>query len=303
MKIILLAFAVCLSSLSQVRAQLRVVTTTADLGAIVRAIGDDQVRVTALSLPSQDPHFVDARPSLALDLARADLLVAIGLGLEIGWLRTLQTGSRNSKIQNGASGFLDCSQFVQALEAPRRRVDRSMGDVHPGGSPHYMFDPRQAGRVARGIADRLTRLAPAHAAEFHQNLDAFLARLDRARRRWEARLAHLRGRKVIAYHRSFAYLADWLGFQVVDHIEPRPGIPPTPSHVAHVLDVMRSQEVHLILQERFYPQTTSKLIAERSGGAVVVLPGGPDLRRNQTYFDFIDRTVVLLEQGQPRAAP
>lgn len=276
------------------RADLDVVTTTSDLAAIVKEVGGERVDVTALSLPTQDPHHVDPRPHYALALSRADLLVAIGLGLEVGWLPTLQTAARNGDIQRGGRGYLEAAEHVAPLGVPAGRVDRSQGDIHPGGSPHFMYDPRRVVRVARAIGERLAALDPDNRGHYESRTGRFVERLERARAGWERRLASLRGKKLIAYHASFEYLADWLGFEVVEHIEPRPGIPPNPHHVAHVLAAAREHDVKIILQESFYPESTSELIAQRTGSRVVRIPGGPDVRRGESYIDFMDGIVGSL---------
>jgi zinc/manganese transport system substrate-binding protein len=280
---------------SHASADLQVVTTTPDLAAVAKAVGSERVAVTALALHTQDPHFVDARPHLALAVSRADLLLSVGLDLEIGWLRTLQMGSRNGRIQSGAAGYLDCSQFVEKLEVPTARVDRSMGDIHPGGNPHYMFDPRRVVKVAQGIAERMAKLDPEHAAHYRGGASRFAQALEQARVGWEARLGKLRGAKVVAYHRSLAYLADWLGLQVVAHVEPKPGIPPSPRHIASLLEVIKSEGVKLILQETYYGTQASSALASRAGAKVVLLSGGPDLGARQDYLGFLGEVVRRIE--------
>jgi zinc/manganese transport system substrate-binding protein len=275
-------------------ADLRVVATTADLAAVAKSVGGARVDVVALSLPTQDPHFVDARPHLALDLARADLLIAVGLELEIGWLPTLQSGARNPKIQRGARGYLDCSTVVDKLEVPTTKVDRSMGDIHPGGNPHYMFDPRRVASVAAGIAQRMSELDPTHAAAYQRGAKAFQEQVAQARARWQQAASGLRGAKVLAYHKSLSYLADWLGLKVVEHIEPKPGIPPNPRHITHVLTVARTQGVKLIMQEGWYPRATAEMLAERAGVRLAVIPGGPDFNHGQSYVAFMDAVVSRL---------
>lgn len=276
------------------RADLTIVTSTADLAAVARTVGGEHVEVHALALHTQDPHWVDARPHLALKLARADLLVVVGMDLEVGWLPTLQKGSRNRHIQTGGRGFLDASELITPLELPTKRIDRSQGDVHPGGNPHYMYDPRSAVLVARGLADRMATLDPDNADRYRSHADNFSKRVAAARLGWERDLGGLRGANVIAYHKSFPYLADWLGFRVVEHIEPRPGIPPNPRHVARVLGTAKTQGVRIILQETFYPDRTGGLIASRSSAKLVKVPGGPDLAAGQDYLDFVDRVVSTL---------
>jgi zinc/manganese transport system substrate-binding protein len=291
---LLLLIAASLGSSTVARADLRIVATTADLAAVAKAVGGERVDVVALALPTQDPHFVDARPHLALDLARADLLVAVGLELEIGWLRTLQMGARNPKIQSGASGYLDCSTLIEKLEIPTAKIDRSMGDIHPGGNPHYMFDPRRVALVAAGIAQRMSQLDPAHATDYARGAETFQQQLAQARTRWEQAAGALRGANVLAYHRSLTYLADWLGMRVVENIEPKPGIPPNPRHVAHVLTVARTQGVKLIVQEAWHPRATAEMLAEHASVRLALIPGGPDFNHGQGYIAFMESVIARL---------
>jgi zinc/manganese transport system substrate-binding protein len=279
------------------RAELSVVATTADLAAISRAVGEGRVNVKALALHTQDPHWVDARPSLALALSQADLLLAVGAELEAGWLPTLQVGSKNGKIQTGASGYLDCASLVTLLEVPSGKVDRSHGDVHASGNPHYLLDPRAVERVAVGIAKRLAELDPEGRATYLDNTQRFLSALRQARQDWERRLAPLRGSKVVTFHRSLSYLADWLGLNVIATVEARPGIPPNPAHSAEVIDRAKSEGARLILQESYHPDNPSKLIAEKSAAKFLELPGGPDFAAGQSYVAFMSAVVTRLEAG------
>lgn len=276
------------------RAELSVVATTPDLAALAAAVGGSRVRVKALALPTQDPHWVDARPNLALDLSKADLLIAVGAELEVGWLPTLQVGSRNGKIQVGAPGYLDCSELVTLLERPAGKIERSMGDIHPGGNPHYLFDPRSAERVAVGIGKRLAELDPKGKATYLDLSKRFVASLREARARWEAKLAPARGREVIAFHRSLIYLADWLGLQIVDHVEPKPGIPPNPGHVAELIQRAKQRHIRAILQESWYPTGTSELIAKKIGAKLVRLPGATNFQAGQSYIASMERVVSAL---------
>ncbi|MFP2932805.1 metal ABC transporter substrate-binding protein [Pyxidicoccus sp. 3LG] len=279
------------------RADLNVVTTVPDLAALTKAVGGDHVSVQSLALGSQDPHFVDAKPNLALALNRADLLVSIGLDLEIGWLPTLQLGARNPRIQVNNPGFLNASQFPRILEIPQGKVDRSLGDVHPGGNPHYLYDPRQAVAVAKGISERLAQLDPKNAADYRANFAKFSDELEKARAGWEKRLAGLKGAPVIAYHRTTAYLADWLGFEPITFLEPKPGIPPNPSHVASVLAQGRQRKARLVLIESYYPDTTAKLVASKIPAPMVTIHGGTDFRGGETYIQHINELVERLEKG------
>jgi zinc/manganese transport system substrate-binding protein len=299
----LLSFLVLVATLAfgaRANAALKVVTSTPDLASLAKEIGGSNIEVTSLALSTQDPHFVDAKPHLALQLAKADLLIALGLDLEIGWLPTLQTGSRNGKVQVGADGFLDCSQFVKVLEVPKTKVDRSMGDIHPYGNPHYMFDPRQVARVSKGIADKLAALDPSHADDYRKNALAFIKKLGKATKGWESSLAKAKGQKVVAYHKSFAYMATWIGLDVVEHIEPRPGIPPNPHHVSHVIDMVKQNGVKLILQEAYYPGKTSELIAQKTGATLVKIPGAPNFKAGESYITHMDKIVKSIAKVYPK---
>jgi len=275
-------------------AELAVVGTTPDLASIARSIGGGRVKVSALSLPSQDPHWVDARPHLALALAKADLLLITGADLEAGWLSTLLTGSRNGNIQRGAKGYLDCSTLVSLLEVPSGKVDRSMGDVHAQGNPHYMLDPKRVERVAVGIGKRLSELDPAGKSAYLEGTRRFVEELRAARTGWEQKLAKLRGRSVLAYHRSLSYLADWLGLRVVDHLEPRPGIPPNPRHIAHVIEIGKSERVIAVLQEAWFPQNAPKVVADKLGVKLVVLGTMPRFDRGDSYVTNMNQLVSAL---------
>ncbi len=275
--------------------ELRVVATVPDLAAVATAVGGDDVTVTAMALATQDPHFVDAKPSLALALSRADLLLLVGLDLEIGWLPTLLTGSRNPRVQLGTAGYLDCSTLVQVLDKPVGPIDRSMGDVHSGGNPHYLFDPRRAEQVALGVAARMAELDPERTDAYAERAAAFVGELQAARARWEERLAGLRGQPVITYHRSWIYLEDWLGFETVIEVEPKPGIPPSPRHIATVLATARQRGVEVLLQESFYPDRESQLVAEKAGARLIVLHGGTEYENGETYLDHMEEWVAALE--------
>lgn len=279
-------------------AELKVVATIPALAAIAKEVGGEDIAVESLALPTQDPHFVDAKPSLALALSKADLLVTVGLGLEVGWLPTLQVGSRNVKIMLGASGYLEAASLVSLLDAPER-VDRADGDVHPGGNPHFWYDPRAAKAIAKGLAAKMSALEPGKKAAFDQRLAAFVAKLDAQTKAWSERLAKRRGAPVVAYHKSWTYLADWLGIQQVAFLEPKPGVPPNPGHVAQVLGIARAKNVKILLQESYYPDATAKLVAEKVGASVLFVPSGPDVRGGQGYFAWMEGIVGMLDKGAP----
>lgn len=282
------------SSPAVVQAKLQVVATVPDLAAIVQEIGGDAVEVTVLSSPSQDPHYVDARPSSMLPLNRADLLIAVGLGLEQGWLPPLQINARNPKIQVGGEGWLDASQVVDKREVVA--ADRSKGDIHPGGNPHYLFDPRQAVRVARAIATRLAALDPEGAAAYEAGFAKFASEVDAVAGELRARSLALPAerRRVVVFHASMTYLEDWLGLEQVATVEPLPGVPPNPGHVAKVLGTIRHTKARVILQEEFYPREPSGTLAKLSGARLVVVPGGTRASEGERYADHVRKIAELI---------
>lgn len=287
-RILIVLLSLCAAAIPA-RAELNVTATIPNLGALARAVGGKHVGVTTLSLPTQDPHFVDARPSLAVALNRADVLIVAGLQLESGWLPVLQTGARNAAILTGGKGYLDCSTVAALKDVSSGPVDRARGDIHPGGNPHYLADPRNAVRCAKAIADRLAALDPKHAAAFQTAYEAFATDLDARTKQWTAGFAPLAGTPVVVYHSSWTYLLDWLGLKQVGTLEPKPGIPPTPSHVAQLLGEMQRTKAKVILQESFYPHETSHLLAERTGAKVFETPAGPPA--GGTYAEWMDALV------------
>lgn len=278
-----------LVSVGPAHAKVEVVTTLPALAALTQQVGGDLVHVTALLAPTQDPHFADARPSLMLALSKADLVIANGLDLEIGWLPALLVGSRNARIQVGGDGYLDASTLVPRLEVPSTRVDRSQGDVHPGGNPHFLYDARAAAAVAGGIAARLGAADPANKDRYFaqgrmamKDLTAFAA--SEAHRFLE--LGPDR-RRVVSYHKSFPYLYEWLHLDEVATVEPKPGISPDPGHVAKVLSIIKSDSVPAIVEEEFYPTSTAETLAKLGNSSLVIVPGGPRFESGQTYLQWL----------------
>lgn len=277
-------------------AELKVVATVPSLASIAKEVGGEHVSVTAISLPTQDAHFVDAKPSLVLKLNKADALLAVGADLEIGWLPALQTQARNPRILSSGAGYLACAAHVTLRDRPAV-VDRAQGDVHAAGNPHYLYDPRAAASCARAIAAHFTKLDSKRAKAYQANLARFLAALDGARARWEKQVAAHRGAPVITYHRSLTYLLDWLGLTEVATIEPKPGIPPTASHVAAVIDLGKAKAVKVVAQEAYYPDKTCALVAKKIPASIVRIPGGADVAKGQTYIQHLDEVVGLLAAG------
>src|ERR1051326_4249151 len=251
--------------------KLNVVTSTEDLAAIGREIGGDHISIESIAKGYQDPHFVEPKPSFLLKLQKADLRAVVGLQLEIGWLPPLITQSGNSKIQTGSKGYFDLSDYCEILEHPTGTVTRADGDVHPLGNPHYWLDPENGRRIARAFKDKLAAMQPADAAFFDHNLKDFEQRLTDAEKRWDAQMAPYRGRKVVTYHRSFPNFSKRFGLNVEDYVEPKPGIPPTPTHTLEVINKMKQENIKLILVEPYFDMRTPNSIAQQVGGTALVL--------------------------------
>ncbi|MBM3266529.1 MAG: zinc ABC transporter substrate-binding protein [Candidatus Sericytochromatia bacterium] len=283
--------------------KVQVVASLPDLAAVAREVGGDRVEVTALAEATQDPHHVDARPHLILKLNRADLLIQAGMELEVGWLPVLVRGARNPRIYAGAAGHMDASAAIRAKDVPAGKVDRTMGDVHPSGNPHYMSDPRNAAAMARALADRLAKLDPGDGPGYRARAEEFERRARAAAAREAARFGALPAarRRIITYDRSLTYLVDWLGLSAVGELEPKPGIPPSPAHVAQVIATIREMGVPAIVQEAYYPRRTAELVARRSGAKLVALPGFPDFSGGQDYLTYMgklaDQLYAALEPG------
>ncbi len=275
--------------------KLNVMTTTEDLASIARDVGGDRVAVESLAKGYQDPHFVEAKPSFILKLQKADLLVAVGRDLEIGWLTPLVTQSRNAKIQPGGSGYLDASLTAQILELPQGQITRAMGDVHPLGNPHYWLDPENGKRIAKTLADKFSGLRPGDRAYFEQRLTGFAGRLDEAEKRWLGVMAPFKGTKVVTYHRSFPNFAERFGLEIVGYVEPRPGIPPTPQHTLDLIGEMKRLNVKLVLVEPYFDLKTPNSIGRATGAEVLVMPpsvGG--VKDASDYIALFDYDINLL---------
>src|SRR6476659_5028971 len=266
-------------------AQLKVVATTEDLGSLATEIGGDKVSVTALAKGYQDPHNVDPKPSFIVAVSRADLLIAVGRELEIGWLPPLITQSRNSKIQPGANGYLDASGNVKILEIPTGQITRAMGDVHPSGNPHYWLDPNNGRLIAQAIQRKLTELSPNDAAYFAGRYADFDKRLAASEKRWDAALAPYKGTKIVTYHRSWPNFMERLGLDVIGYVEPKTGIPPSPPHTLDLFGEMKRQGAKLVVMESYFDSKTPEKIASEVGGKVVTL--SPSVVGEKAATDYI----------------
>jgi zinc/manganese transport system substrate-binding protein len=313
-------------------APLGVVATLPGLGQVAEAVGGDEVRVTAIASGVQDPHFVDPRPSYMVKLRDADALLVNGLDLEVGWVPPLIEGARNGRVRPGAPGYVDCSRNIPVLELPDRQLTRADGDVHPLGNPHYMTDPLNTKIVADTVAQAFARLRPEKAEYFAGRAKAFASsidtamfgaelvdmvggnKLDRLARSgeleaflareqagaklggWLARMAALRGAKVVFYHRSYSYFAQRFGLVAVDYVELKPGIQPGPSHLADVVTSMSREQVRVVVAHPFNDLRLAELVAKKSGATLLLLPldvgGVPNTASISAYFDTTTSALV-----------
>jgi len=290
-----LLLALCTAGPLKAGGKLNVVASTMDLASLAGEVGGEKVNVLPIAKGYQDPHYVEAKPSFLLNLRRADLLVAVGLELEMGWLPPLVNQSGNPRIQPSAPGYFDASRFAEILEIPTAPVSRSMGDVHPMGNPHYWLDPRNGLRVATGLAQKLAQMSPGDGAYFQGRLEDFRKRLALAEARWDEQMKPYRGRKVITYHQSWPNFLRRFGLQVADYVEPRPGIPPSPAHVVALISMMKRQNLKLILVEPYFDLKTPQSVARETGGQVVVLmPSVGGNAETGDYIKLFDYNVGLL---------
>jgi len=278
--------------------KLNIITATTDMASLTQEVGGDRVNVESIAKGYQDPHFVEAKPSFLLKLRNADLLVVVGLQLEIGWLPPLITQSGNPRIQVGAPGYLDASQFAEILEVPQGQITRAMGDVHPLGNPHYWLDPDNGRRIARGIANKLAEMDAGDAGYFQQRFQDFDQRLTAAEQKWDAEMKPYRGRKIVTYHRSFPNFANHYGLDVIDYVEPRPGIPPTPSHTLALIGLMKRENCKVVLVEPYFDLKTPQSIGRETGAQVVVyLPSVGGEKGVDDYFKLFDYDIDLLTKA------
>jgi zinc/manganese transport system substrate-binding protein len=300
---VFLAFAALASVSSAAQAKLRVVSSLQDFASIAQTIGGDRVETFALAKGYQDPHFVDAKPSFVLQLSRADLLIVAGLELEIGYLPPLIDQSRNDKIHPGNPGYLDASVGCDILQRPTTQVTRAMGDVHPYGNPHYWIDPNNGRAIARAIAARLSQLDPAGSAVYQKNLAAFEQRLTQKEAEWNAKMAPYAGTRIVTFHDSWPNFAKRFKLNVVGHVEPKPGIPPSPTHTLEIINLIQAQKVPVILVEPYFDKKTPNFIAGKTGAAVVTfypsVGGVPAITDYFTLFDTdIDAFVAAVAGGR-----
>lgn len=276
------------------RANLNVVTTLADYAAIAREIGGNHVAISSMAKPTEDPHFVDARPSFVVKLRAADILIEGGAELEAGWLPPLLQNARNPKLETGAVGRVQASEGIRLLDVPAT-LSRAAGDVHASGNPHFMMDPIIAKAVAAHIARAFAAADPANAASYVSNAKKFGTTIDARLQEWGRALLPFRGQHLAAYHDDWLYFARRFGFEIDVFLEPKPGVPPSPSHLAAVIGLIKAEHIKAILVEPFHQRKIAEKVASSTGAHVVDAAQYPDARPNTaTYVELIDVLVARL---------
>lgn len=279
-------------------AALNIFACTPEWGALAKELGGEKVAVYTAAGALQDPHRIEARPSLIARARSADLMVCTGADLEIGWLPLVQSQSGNPKIQAGRPGYLEAANHVPLLEKPGR-IDRSMGDVHPAGNPHIHLDPRNIASIAAVLSERLMKLDPAEAAYYGARARSFLERWREATTRWEQDAAPLKGVPVVVYHRNLTYLIHWLGMREVGSLEPRPGLPPTSAHLTELLGSLKRDPAKAIVRVAYNDPRAAEWLSDRAGIPSIFVPytvGGSDAAKDLfgLYTDTLARLLGLV---------
>jgi len=282
-------------------ATLNVVTTTPDLASIAKEIGGSFIQANSLVKGYQDAHFMQPKPSYLVKMNRADLLIYQGLELEIGWLPVLMNGARNPDIKPGQPGHLNASARIAALEIPKGEVDRSMGDVHPYGNPHYNLDPENGFILAQVIGDRLSELDPENAPQYKLNLDRFNKKLQEKLIQWKSKMSPFHGNEIVTYHKHWSYFAKRFGLSVINTIELKPGVSPSVKHLSALTEVINRQKIKLIMQANYIDSKFSNIVAGKTGATVLPLPvfvgGTPEAKDYFSLFDTIIEKISHVLQS------
>jgi zinc/manganese transport system substrate-binding protein len=275
-------------------AALNVFACEPEWGALAQELGGDKVSVYSATTALQDPHRIEARPSLIARVRTADLVVCTGNDLEVGWLPLLLSQAGNAKVRPGKPGFLEASQLVVRIEVPKV-VDRSLGDIHPGGNPHIHMDPRNIARVAEALSGRLTQIDTANADTYRARAASFQERWRTAVQRWEQQAAQLRGMPIVVYHKDMSYLINWLGLREAGALEPKPGIPPSPSQLAELVQRLEREPARAVVYSAYNDPRAAQFLSERARIPAVMLPftvGGSDKAKD--LFGLFDDTLARL---------
>ena len=296
LNIIFFVYFVSLTSVPFSWAGLNIITTTQDLASIAEELGGSLVKVNSLIKGNQDPHYIQPKPSYMVKMNRADLLIYQGLELEIGWLPVLIEGSRNPEIRLGQRGHLDASENISRLEVTVGDVNRSMGDIHPFGNPHYNLDPENGFIIAKSIFDKLVELDPENKLKYESNLSQFNQKLKAKINQWEKQMEPFRGTKIITYHKVWIYFAQKFGLVIPSTIEVKPGVPPTTKHLAYLTGLMKREKIKMIIQSNYYESKFAHMIADKTGAKVQTLPayvgGVPEAQDYFSLFDKINEVFI-----------
>ena len=275
-------------------AVIKIVTTTMDMKSIADLIGGNKVSVQSIATGYQNPHFVDPKPSYIISLSNADLFVTVGLDLETGWSPQLLSSSRNSKIQKGSPGYVDASEGIGLLQVPSS-VNRGEGDIHIYGNPHYWLDPMNGKVIARNITNGLERIDPSGKSFYEANLAAFFAKIDAKLKEWEAKMSPFKGSKIIAYHNEWVYFERRFGLEIVDFMEPKPGIPPSPSQLVKVIKEVTANKIKVIISSPYFTTSSSDVVAKQTGVKELTLATSTAAFSSiKNYFDLFDYDVDQL---------
>ncbi len=275
-------------------AAIKVVTTTTDTRSITELIGGNKVSVTSIATGYQNPHFVDPKPSYIIGLSNADVFVTVGLDLETGWSPQLLTSSRNTKIQRGSPGYVDASIGIPLLQVPTS-ANRAEGDIHIYGNPHYWLDPLNGKIIARNIADGLERVDPSNKTFYETNLKNFDNQIDAKMKDWQTKMTPFRGTKLIAYHNEWVYFETRFGLKIVDFMEPKPGIPPTPSQLVKVINETKSNNIKVIISSPYFTTSSSDLVSKQTGAKELTLATSVGAFSSvKNYFDLFDYDISQL---------
>ncbi|MGD0342650.1 MAG: metal ABC transporter substrate-binding protein [Bacteroidales bacterium] len=277
--------------------KINVVTTTTDLKSITEFIGGDKVDVSSIATGYQNPHFVDPKPSYIIKLSKADMFVTVGLDLETGWSPQLLSSSRNLKIQKGSNGYVDASVGVNLLQVPST-INRGEGDIHIFGNPHYWLDPINGKQIAKNICEGLEKISPENKAFFEANLNAFNTKIDLKLKEWNMKMSPYKGVKIVAYHNEWCYFEQRFGLEIVDFLEPKPGIPPTPTQLVKIISEVKSNGIKVIISSPYFTTSSSDVVSKQTGAKTIVLGtsvGAFDSIKD--YFDLFDYDIDKLIQG------
>ncbi len=273
---------------------IKVVTTTMDTKSIAELIGGNKISVTSIATGFQNPHFVDPKPSYIINLSNADMFVTVGLDLETGWSPQLLASSRNTKIQKGSAGYVDASEGIGLLQVPTS-ANRGEGDIHIFGNPHYWLDPLNGKVIARNIANGLERIDPSNKSFYENNLQSFFSKINEKMKEWQTAMAPFKGSRIIAYHNEWVYFETRFGLKIVDFMEPKPGIPPTPSQLVKVIGEVKSNKIKVIISSPYFSTSSSDVVAKQTGVKVLVLATSVGAFLSiKNYFDLFDYDITQL---------